>query len=207
MIKIPLRIIFGALLISCLFVSLCQAEEQITITTYYPAPNGIYREMRANQVSIGSAYTSLTAGLADGILIVQNQIGIGTPTPTGKFEVRMSGNPNDYFRINNDVNVGLELRSGTSFGSPYIDFSDDAASNYIIRLWLVRYGGVPFIKTDGGKVLNTVGCIRYTFNPTSGVQTCPPGTHIAQAPLTPAGTDGSFLCCNYVNQGNPESTW
>jgi hypothetical protein len=43
---------------------------------------------------------------------------------------------NDYFRFNNDGNIGLELRSGTTGGTPYIDFSNDASSNYDARILL-----------------------------------------------------------------------
>ncbi len=46
------------------------------------------------------------------------------------------GDNNNYFSVNNDYNVGLELRSGSSGGTPYIDFSNDASSDYDGRIIL-----------------------------------------------------------------------
>ena len=55
-------------------------------------------------------------------------VGSAIPSlPMGKFEVNMN-NSGNYFRVNPDDNVGLELRSGTTHGTPYIDFSNKAAS-------------------------------------------------------------------------------
>ncbi|MBL7132430.1 MAG: hypothetical protein ISS45_13730 [Candidatus Omnitrophica bacterium] len=52
------------------------AEERITLTTYYPAPYGVYREIRVNQMAVGSQnrHTNLT----DGTLLVSGDIILGT---------------------------------------------------------------------------------------------------------------------------------
>ncbi len=198
----PIEILLIALLITPALIFVCRAEEQITITTYYPAPNGIYRNlsaerMMANNMSVGNAYR--TATVTDGNIVISGRVGIGSPNaPTGKLDAVMADG-SSRVTINDDTNAGIELRGIA--GSPYIDFSDDATSNYAARLHLVRDSGTPYLKIEGGRIVNTIGCIRYTFTPTSGTQNCPAGTSIAQAPLTPAGTDGFFLCCNYVNNG------
>jgi len=54
------------------------AEERITLTTYYPAPYGIYKEMRADQMAIGSTYRYDT--LQDGTLMVSDHVSIGDKT-------------------------------------------------------------------------------------------------------------------------------
>jgi hypothetical protein len=77
----------GVILV-CLFfipVSISWAQEQLTITTYYPAPYGIYLELRANQMAIGSAYR--TTALGDGNFIVSGSVGIRTPTPASPLHV------------------------------------------------------------------------------------------------------------------------
>lgn len=51
-------------------------DETLTITTYYPSPYGTYREMRADQMSVGSGYRS--SSLSDGMLFVENKVGVGT---------------------------------------------------------------------------------------------------------------------------------
>lgn len=139
---------FLVLFLSSFFLSdnkLCQAQEQVTITTYYPAPYGVYRELRANQMAIGSTYRA--AGLADGNLIVSGNVAIGQASTFGRFIINMNNN-NDYFAVNNDANVGLELRSGTSGGFPYIDMSRDL-TDFDFRLWLL---GTDTLDMRGGVV-------------------------------------------------------
>ncbi len=63
--------------------------ENITITTYYPAPYGVYKEIRADQMSVGSTYRTKT--LSDGDLIVEGNVGIGTPAPVAKLDVGNGG--------------------------------------------------------------------------------------------------------------------
>jgi hypothetical protein len=69
------------------------AEETITITTYYPSPYGVYREMRAKRIAIGDTYfdgaevpweeTNGDGGLIDYLadLVVEGNVGIGTTNP------------------------------------------------------------------------------------------------------------------------------
>jgi len=83
------------------------AEEKITLTTYYPAPYGVYREMRANQMAIGSGYRQV--GLSDGMFIVNGTVGIGTASPQNKLQIHATTD-NDHLLI-----------TGTS---PGIQFSD-----------------------------------------------------------------------------------
>jgi len=63
----------------------------------------------------------------------------GSTAPGGALRVNTdaSGNAN-YFQVNGDTNVGVELRSGTALGTPYIDFSNDNASDYDMRIILTN---------------------------------------------------------------------
>lgn len=61
-------------------------------------------------------------------------VGIKTPTTEGVLDVTISGE--NQFVVRNDNNVGVEIRSGTSLGTPYIDFSNDDASDYDARIIL-----------------------------------------------------------------------
>ena len=73
------------LIISLILVSFCVsssfAQERITLTTYYPAPYGVYQEMRADGLAVGSTYRYTPANLTNGYLIVSGRIGVGTDTP------------------------------------------------------------------------------------------------------------------------------
>lgn len=178
----------------------CFAQEQVTITTYYPAPYGIYRELRANQMAVGSPYRAI--GLNDGELYVSNKAAIGASFTSGKFEVNVNGTDR-YFRVNTD-NLGVEIRA--TGGTPYVDFSNDASSDYDIRLiqntkTITDTGAVvvslELLPANGGAIIYPLGCVRRQFTPSSGNTVCPMGTRITIAPLAPLSTSGFFLCCFY----------
>jgi len=111
-----LKKILGLGILLCL-VSFAFAQETLTITTYYPSPYGVYREMRAQRMAIGDGYiqggqycwpgetcanqiyTDLDGDssydsfpdedLVD--LVVQGNVGIGTTGPGAKLDVRAGG--------------------------------------------------------------------------------------------------------------------
>ncbi len=69
------------------------------------------------------------------------RVGIGTASPGGRLDVVTGAvNSNDYFRVNSGGNTGIELRSGTTGGTPYIDFSNDATTDFHVRLIMVPQG-------------------------------------------------------------------
>src|SRR3990167_9333524 len=71
-----------------------EEEETLTIATYYPAPYGIYNEMRAKKMAVGdnylsgSAYPWDTGGgcagneICNANLVVEGNVGIGTASPS-----------------------------------------------------------------------------------------------------------------------------
>src|SRR3989338_7585939 len=82
-------------------------EEIFTVETYYPAPYGVYNEMRAKRMAVGDNYyngsqycwsPATCANQIDGIssscwpncntdLIVEGNVGIGTASPGAKLDV------------------------------------------------------------------------------------------------------------------------
>lgn len=89
------------------------SQEQITVTAYYPSPYGSYKELRADQIAIGSAYRDPVANpLANGNLIVSGNVGIGTASPGQKLgvvgNIKMSNGRSTIFTQgdNNTTHVG-----------------------------------------------------------------------------------------------------
>ncbi len=81
------KIFLALFLIFSLF--LARAQEQITLTTYYPAPYGVYNELRAKRLAVGAAYcdpTAISFG-ANAALIVSGNVGIGTNAPQAPLQV------------------------------------------------------------------------------------------------------------------------
>jgi hypothetical protein len=82
-----------------IFPGIILAEETITITTYYPSPYGVYREMRAKRIAIGDTYydaaeipweeTDGDGGIIDYLadLVVEGNVGIGTTNPETRLEI------------------------------------------------------------------------------------------------------------------------
>jgi hypothetical protein len=65
-------------------ISAIAQDEDITLTTYYPAPYGEYDGLIADRMVIGSNY-DMTANSGD--LIIEGNVGIGTNAPTVPLEV------------------------------------------------------------------------------------------------------------------------
>ena len=73
------------------FSHFAQAQETITLNTYYPSPYGVYNELRAIKVAIGDNYydqsqycwagTCGTTIDADADLVVEGKVAIGTEDP------------------------------------------------------------------------------------------------------------------------------
>jgi len=117
----PIRILALVFIFSiCGAACLSAAGETLTITTYYPSPYGSYKELRANQIAIGSAYGDVTANpLVDGNLIVSGNVGIGTTNPGAKLDVRgqiriTGGNPGNGRVLTSDDNGMGTWQGGAS---------------------------------------------------------------------------------------------
>jgi hypothetical protein len=107
------NILFLSIFLASLFVLLpqpifSQSTESLTITTYYPAPFGVYRELRL-----------LKNEVHQDILLNSDN----------------SGNPNIEFRYTG---------SGST-GTPYIDFSNDSASDFDYRFVLASNDDFRFM--------------------------------------------------------------
>ena len=91
-IKMGKRII----LLAIILIAICATafgQEKVTLTTYYPAPYGVYNELRAKTMGIGNTwYDPTTAPITgDTDLIVEGNVGIGTATP-GAYKLNVNGN-------------------------------------------------------------------------------------------------------------------
>ena len=69
------------------------SQNTLTITTYYPAPFGVYKELRTKRMAIGDNYyrsSDYSWGVdidSDADLVVEGNVGIGTTNPTQKLDV------------------------------------------------------------------------------------------------------------------------
>jgi hypothetical protein len=130
--------------------------EDITITTYYPSPYGVYRELRAQRTAIGDNYidgANYTWEAADGDggevdyradLVVEGAVGIGTTNP------------------------GLGIKLGVEGGNVNVSGGGVYLENSHILAWS---GGSTHISGDGvgGLGLSTNGSTRLYINSSGNV--------------------------------------
>ncbi|MBI2415522.1 MAG: hypothetical protein HYV33_02550 [Candidatus Kerfeldbacteria bacterium] len=119
-------------------------SDQVRLGTY-----GGVATLGANN-NTGNAWSNLAINPGGG------NVGVGTNEPNQKLDVvgnivsRRGVGLDDYVLLGGeDVNAGIELRSGTYHGSPYIDFSNAAADDFDIRLSL---SGDDQLLVNGGNV-------------------------------------------------------
>jgi len=83
--------------------SFAQGQKSITLTTYYPSPYGVYREMRSQRMAIGDTYYDPSQHCwsggpcaypdinDDADLIVEGNVGIGTTEPDPQYKLDVAG--------------------------------------------------------------------------------------------------------------------
>ena len=119
-----------------------------------------------------SGWVNIAAGTNIRITAAGN-VGINTSSPNARLDVvgaitarNSSGSNNMVLLRGDDANIGLELRSGSSGGTPYIDFANDASSDYDARIRLLGNQRLAFegtwvgIGRDPGQPLDVSGNIR-----------------------------------------------
>jgi hypothetical protein len=136
------KIVCAILLASFISTAALFAEdEEIILTTYYPAPYGDYDGLGANSLAVGSNYAVPST---DGDVVIQGRVGIGTDEPFG-----MLG-------ISNETSDSA-LSFGVHNNMPYIE-SISKNNNTIKRpLYLNAWGGNVGIGTHDPTALLEVG--------------------------------------------------
>jgi len=133
--------VVGFILVLTLF-SFGVCQERLTITTYYPSPYGVYKELRTDQISVGSGYRGYT--LNNGVMLIETGLGIGlgNANPTARLEViGKSFSPNEFALKIKDSD-GKTLLSINNAGAVGIGGDADQAANNN-KLTINTGGGNP----------------------------------------------------------------
>lgn len=127
---------------------LSYAQEQITITTYYPAPVGVYTELRAQRLALGATYfnpsvnvwetaAGVPVGATIGVnadLVVEGRVGIGTMKPLTQVEIR-GGDVNipvNQLGFNSGVRAGTRGIANTDAGWIYGEHDANTETSRLI---------------------------------------------------------------------------
>ena len=192
------------LLIFVLFFAIpfCFSQEEITLTTYYPSPYGIYFELRADKLAVGSSYRGVTT-LADGELIVSNSLGVGTNNPTYQLTVGTAAE-GEAFGVSGSGDVIVTGGTDSNWmlykpaGVGKIGITSTGRIDLVGNTYL--NGGLSIGNPSPQSTFEINGssniCVQKHYTAASGSTNCPAGFYITiPTTVTPSGPPGYFLCC------------
>lgn len=122
--------VLGSVVLLAAFAHIALAQDQVTITTYYPSPFGVYSDLRANRMAIGNSRAFGNAG-----------------TVTW-------GGSTSYGTLSEDQGSSIELGGSNAGYTPYIDFHNDSG-DYDARIMLVNNNVLGIYVRDRVEIRNT----------------------------------------------------
>ncbi len=130
--------------------------EDITITTYYPSPNGSYNQLQANRLGVGDndgsgQLTNADIPVTNGDVWIAGNVGIGTTNPSSRLEV--SGSWIEASNTANTVRSAISASNGNYLSIEAFNTNNTAKLPVNINPW----GGNVGIGTIIPRVLLTVG--------------------------------------------------
>ncbi|MDD5568195.1 MAG: hypothetical protein PHY88_03215 [Candidatus Omnitrophica bacterium] len=178
--NIPIILLLFLFILNIFFAFPLFAEDTLTITTYYPSPYGVYRELRAKRIAIGDDYidgasytwqdTESGSGEVDytADLVVEGNVGIGTVNPGAKLDVTgASGAANNILMHTDTGYNNIEfIRGGTSQSQIYVDSSGNmnlrpySSGTWPYSLVVAQGGNVGIGTGSPGVSLDVAGGLR-----------------------------------------------
>ncbi len=129
--------------------------EEVTITTYYPAPEGVYDELRSTKMAIGPAYYNVSAIPANTSLIIEKSVGIGTPNPDSTALLDLTSTTQGLLLPRMNTAQRNLIGSGPPAG--LMIYNNDSGANrveyYNGTTWTA--GGDTFWAANGNDIYNT----------------------------------------------------
>ncbi|MFA5315002.1 MAG: hypothetical protein WC409_03565 [Candidatus Omnitrophota bacterium] len=122
--------VLGSVVLLAAFAHIALAQDQVTITTYYPSPFGVYSDLRANRMAVGNSRAFGNAG-----------------TVTW-------GGSTSYGTLSEDQGSSIELGGSNAGYTPYIDFHNDSG-DYDARIMLVSNNVLGIYVRDRVEIRNT----------------------------------------------------
>lgn len=125
------------------------ASESVTLTTYYPAPSGVYTQMittdntwlardtAGSGVSVG---TTQTVQAGDKMIVMGGNVGIGTTDPANMLQVTGTGNNSIDINVNGRIMTG----DANNNGGVYVNNQAGAGALFVGDV-TPGAGGVPTI--------------------------------------------------------------
>jgi hypothetical protein len=125
-----MRKISFLILFSFLLCFICVAQEEITLTTYYPSPDGVYRSLRAETLTVENDNEEIIIGgdTANPSITLRHLGGGGGNNPYISFATDTS----EDYRIGLQGNDRINLRGGEVY---IMDDSSNPETIYAGGVW------------------------------------------------------------------------
>ena len=166
---------FSIFLFAILFIGIPGIAEEITLTTYYPAPYGAYDALNVKDgLVIGATYLEDEDTAPSNGMIVEGMVGIGITEPTGALHLKTNA-LHSYLSITgrdtgDTANDGLRI--GVSSTTGRIILKENANlefhTNDRHRMTIEAGGDVGIGLTDPSAKLHVAGNIKATLNDIDG---------------------------------------
>ncbi|MCM8774615.1 MAG: hypothetical protein NC820_07810, partial [Candidatus Omnitrophica bacterium] len=156
-------LVFLSICVSCAF-----AQESITLTTYYPAPLGVYNRLEAQSLGVGDNNNDGTINITDvpnnpGDVWIRGNVGIGTTNPPYGFTIS-GGNGIDagicnYSNISTEVSEWAVRRARGTEASPLKVENNDLLGAFSVLGFdgsAFRGTTVMMVAVDGPTGLNDI---------------------------------------------------
>jgi len=155
---------FGALV----FYGYCQ-EERITLTTYYPSPFAVYRDLNVTRTLNMTQATA--AAPSNGIYFAGPAGGAMIRGWANQLRLEVASNPANTIFIGSQAGTGMVIEND---GDAY-------------------FSGTELLTHSPGV---GQGCVKFSYGSSSGAMNCPAGfTLDLNLSGAPSATGGIFYCC------------
>ena len=191
--KYGMRCLFSHVLcVSLLLITTVIYAEDITITTYYPSPNGIYDALLAKRFAVGDVNGDSSINISDipsvdGYLLVADKLGIGTASPLAALNTAygIAIGSGSGVSTTDGNRRSLQFLTDTSYGGTY-----NSHSGYL--LYSTMPGGwgsaqLNFAVSTNWGVYNTANPTMTLSGTNVGIGITSPGAQLHLADIYPAG--------------------
>lgn len=163
----------GSVMSLLFLLSAVSRAEEITVTTYYPSPNGSYDSLLSDKMAVGDTNADGNLNFSDiptvgGRLFVRGTIAVGKIVPdpevdwnnvsidVGKFIIASDDSTASVMLGPAAGHSAIELRQLDNSGTPYIDFSNDDTVDYDAR-FILQDNSNLHLQGPGGGVNFVIG--------------------------------------------------
>ena len=178
----PLFVILPVVFV--LFYNIVNAED-MTITTYYPSPNGTYDALSVKRLSVGDTNADGSINASDvsatsGYLLVADKLGIGTITPQTKLQINAADEDYTFPNPGSTARGALFIRSTTSDKETGITFSSANSNNAQAGIYVHQdnaAGTHMYLATTGSYATGPQARMTILNNGNIGIGTTAPAGH------------------------------